>query len=58
MAPIIRVSLSPLDNGYWVCETIWLEERHERDVQGEVSTHKVDIQQNQKVKSFLYQVYG
>lgn len=38
------------DDRYWVRQTVWPEEGHERDFQGEVSSHKADSEQDKKVQ--------
>lgn len=40
------------DYCYWVRQTVWPEEGHERDFQGEVSSHKADFEQDKEVQMF------
>lgn len=40
------------DDCYRVCETVWPEEGHEWDFQGEVSSHQADSEQDKKVQIY------
>lgn len=40
------------DDCYWVCETVWPEEGHEWNFQGEVSSHQADSEQDKKVQIY------